>query len=72
MQLPYGKECDFWSIGVVTFILLSGTPPFYDEDNFVLFEQIKSCNYQFEAETWAHVSPEAKDFISRILVAEPK
>ena len=37
-QLPYGKECDYWSIGVVTFILLSGTPPFYEEDNFALFE----------------------------------
>jgi len=38
MQMPYGKECDNWSIGVVTFILLSGTPPFYEEDNFALFE----------------------------------
>ena len=37
-QKPYGKACDYWSIGVVTFILLSGTPPFYEEDNFALFE----------------------------------
>jgi calcium/calmodulin-dependent protein kinase I len=72
MQLPYGKECDFWSIGVVTFILLSGTPPFYEEDNFALFEQIKACKYDFEVETWANVSDEGKDFISKILVADPK
>ena len=39
----YGKECDWWSIGVVTYIMLSGTPPFYEEDNFALFEQIKKC-----------------------------
>jgi serine/threonine protein kinase len=52
MQLPYGKECDYWSIGVVAFILLSGTPPFYEEDNFALFELIKSCKYDFEVETW--------------------
>jgi len=38
MQKPYSKECDFWSIGVVAFILLSGSPPFYEEDNFALFE----------------------------------
>jgi calcium/calmodulin-dependent protein kinase I len=38
MQKPYGKSCDIWSIGVVGFILLSGTPPFYEEDNFALFE----------------------------------
>jgi len=52
MQLPYGKECDFWSIGVVTFILLSGTPPFYEEDNFALFELIKACKYDFDVDTW--------------------
>ena len=38
MQMPYGKEVDYWSLGVVTFILLSGIPPFYEEDNFLLFE----------------------------------
>jgi len=72
MQLPYGKECDFWSIGVVTFILLSGTPPFYEEDNFALFEQIKACKYDFDVDTWQNVSAEAKDFVQKILVADPK
>jgi len=72
MQMPYGKECDYWSIGVVTFILLSGTPPFYEEDNFALFEQIKACKYDFEVETWNNVSDEAKDFVSKILVNDPK
>lgn len=70
--MPYGKECDFWSIGVVTFILLSGTPPFYEEDNFALFEQIKACKYDFDVETWQYVSDDAKDFISKVLVADPK
>jgi calcium/calmodulin-dependent protein kinase I len=72
MQMPYGKECDYWSIGVVAFILLSGTPPFYEEDNFALFEQIKACKYDFEVETWQSVSAEGKDFVSKILVADPK
>lgn len=71
-QEKYGKECDYWSIGVVTFILLSGTPPFYEEENFALFEQIKKCDYDFDAETWANVSSEAKDFVSKILVPDPK
>jgi len=70
-QKPYGKSCDYWSIGVVTFILLSGTPPFYEEDNFALFEQIKACRYDFEVETWDNVSKEAKDFVSQILVSDP-
>eukprot|EP00350_Pseudokeronopsis_sp_OXSARD2_P000617 CAMPEP_0170540916 /NCGR_PEP_ID=MMETSP0211-20121228/810_1 /TAXON_ID=311385 /ORGANISM="Pseudokeronopsis sp., Strain OXSARD2" /LENGTH=212 /DNA_ID=CAMNT_0010843473 /DNA_START=58 /DNA_END=696 /DNA_ORIENTATION=+ len=40
-QKPYGKECDYWSIGVVLYILLCGFPPFYDEENNVLFDKIK-------------------------------
>lgn len=73
MQRPYGKPCDYWSIGVVTFILLSGSPPFFEDgnDNFGLFEQIKKCDYNFEVETWQQVSEEAKDFIRKVLVADP-
>lgn len=69
-QQPYKEACDFWSLGVVLFILLSGTPPFYDEDNFALFEKIKRCEYSFGAPSWATISPEAKDFISKLLVAD--
>lgn len=65
-------ECDYWSIGVVAYILLSGAPPFYSEDNFKLFEQIKNCDYDFSDDSWNNVSDDAKDFISKILVADPK
>ena len=37
-QEHYGKECDYWSIGVVLYILLCGFPPFYNEDTMQLFE----------------------------------
>ena len=70
-EKAYGKACDCWSIGVVTFILLSGSPPFYQDDNFKLFEQIKACKYEFEEELWCNVSEEARDFVAKILVADP-
>ena len=71
-QKPYGKECDYWSIGVVAYIMLSGVPPFYSEDTFKLFDQIIKCEYDFNDKYWSHVSREAKDFISKILVKDPK
>ena len=71
MQKPYGKECDYWSIGVVAYIMLSGTPPFYKEDNFALFEKIKSCDYDFDVETWENITNDAKDFITKIMIADP-
>ena len=38
---PYGKECDFWSVGVVLYIMLSGSPPFYEDDKEGLFDKIR-------------------------------
>lgn len=43
-QKPYGKAVDVWSIGVISYILLCGYPPFYDENDANLFAQIlKGC-----------------------------
>lgn len=70
-ELPYKENCDYWSVGVVLFILLSGEPPFFDEDNFELFEKIKKCQYSMENPIWEHVSEEAKDLIRKLLVVEP-
>jgi calcium/calmodulin-dependent protein kinase I len=68
---PYDHRCDFWSLAVVLFIMLSGTPPFYHEDNFELFEIIKSGKYDFEAPAWKLISNEAKDLIKRLLITDP-
>lgn len=48
-QKPYGKAVDVWSIGVISYILLCGYPPFYDENDANLFAQIlkgKYCVYK--------------------------
>lgn len=39
----YGKEVDYWSIGIILYIMLCGFPPFYDENNQKLFEAISNC-----------------------------
>lgn len=52
-ERPYkGEPADFWSCGVVLYILLSGEPPFFHEDNFELFEMIKKCDYNFDNPIW--------------------
>lgn len=43
-QKPYGKAVDVWSIGVISYILLCGYPPFYDENDSNLFAQILRGN----------------------------
>ena len=72
LEERYGKEIDLWSLGVVTFVLLWGYPPFYGQDAKELFVNIYNVNYEFWEEDWDFISEEAKDFISCLLVKDPQ
>jgi serine/threonine protein kinase len=68
----YGKSVDIWAFGVVLYILLCGSPPFYDEDQRRLFHMIVKEPVQFPEAMWQNVSPQAKDLIQQLLTKEPK
>jgi len=68
----YDKEVDLWSIGVITYILLCGFPPFYAETVPEVFEQIMKAEYDYPEEYWNEISAEGKDFIDHLLVVDPK
>ncbi|KAL6042056.1 hypothetical protein STEG23_022046 [Scotinomys teguina] len=70
-QKPYSKAVDCWSIGVITYILLCGYPPFYEETESKLFEKIKEGYYEFESPFWDDISESAKDFICHLLEKDP-
>lgn len=48
----YDKACDLWSIGVITYCLLCGYPPFNGKTDAQLFYKIKTCDYQFDEDYW--------------------
>ena len=66
----YGLAVDMWSIGVITYILLGGYPPFHDENQTQLYKKIKSGDFVFHPEYWDVVSKEAKDLITRMLTVD--
>lgn len=82
---PYDKRCDLWSLGVITYILLCGYPPFYgccgsdcgwERGEFCqscqdqLFTCIQDGTYDFPEREWAFISEDAKDLIRHLLVKD--
>ncbi|XP_059090696.1 calcium/calmodulin-dependent protein kinase type 1-like isoform X3 [Tigriopus californicus] len=69
-QKPYGKSVDVWSIGVISYILLCGYPPFYDENDANLFAQILKGEFEFDSPYWDDISEEAKEFIRQLMCVD--
>ena len=68
----YGLEVDVWAAGVILYIMLCGFPPFRSANRkqTELFDLIEKCEYEFLEPYWEDVSKNAKDLISKILVAD--
>ncbi|KAM6961084.1 death-associated protein kinase 2 [Aplochiton taeniatus] len=67
-----GLEADMWSIGVITYILLSGASPFLGETKQETLGNISGLNYEFDEEFFSSTSELAKDFISKLLVKDTR
>ncbi|KAI5626136.1 myosin light chain kinase 3 [Silurus asotus] len=59
---------DMWSVGVITYMLLSGLSPFLGENDAETMNNILHANWDFDAEAFENVSEEAKDFIAKLLI----
>lgn len=69
---PYSYPCDLWGAGVVLFILLTGYPPFDDEDDRRLYRKIRRDPVPFHLlEQNAHLSEACRDFLARLLEKDP-
>ncbi|XP_077457150.1 death-associated protein kinase 1 [Stigmatopora argus] len=69
---PLGLEADMWSVGVITYILLSGASPFLGDNKQETLANVSAVDYTFDEDFFGGTSILAKDFIARLLVKDPK
>ncbi|XP_043693562.1 CDPK-related kinase 3 [Telopea speciosissima] len=67
LHRSYTMEADIWSIGVITYILLCGSRPFWARTESGIFRAVLRADPNFDDSPWPVVSPEAKDFVKRLL-----
>lgn len=72
LRRSYGPEADIWSAGIILYILLSGVPPFWAENEQGIFDAILRGHLDFASDPWPKISSIAKDLIKKMLRADPK
>jgi calcium-dependent protein kinase len=66
----YGAKCDIWSCGVITYIVLSGIPPFNGASDQEIMKKVKLGKFSFADPVWASISDSGKDFITKLLTKD--
>ena len=68
----YNSKCDIWSCGVITYILLSGMPPFNGQSDQEIMKKVRAGSFSFDDKVWNNISDNCKDFISKLLTYKPE
>jgi serine/threonine protein kinase len=66
---PVGFATDMWSVGVLSFIVLSGLSPFGGENDDETLKHVKNCDWNMNDPMFTQISDNAKDFIRKLLIA---
>ncbi|XP_010523218.1 PREDICTED: CDPK-related kinase 8 isoform X2 [Tarenaya hassleriana] len=72
LHRSYTTEADVWSIGVMAYILLCGSRPFWARTESGIFRAVLKADPSFDESHWPSLSPEAKDFVKRLLYKDPR
>ena len=67
LKNSYGSKCDLWSLGVMTYLLLTGKLPFTANSIETIFQKIKETEPSYNGAAWSNISTEGADFVQKLL-----
>lgn len=70
LQGSYGEKCDIWSVGVISFILLCGYPPFSGDSDPQILAKVKEGTFEFKSPEWDGTSSGCKNLITQMLTMD--
>jgi calcium-dependent protein kinase len=71
LKKNYDEKCDIWSIGVITYIMLCGYPPFNARTDSQILKKVLEGKFTYPKEEWDNISVKAKNFINHLLAYNP-
>lgn len=71
LRRGYSYQADYWSLGVILYILLCGLPPFWGDNDTAIFKMILQGDIDFDTQPWPKISEDAKDLIRKLLTVDP-
>ncbi|KAK7307609.1 hypothetical protein VNO77_40830 [Canavalia gladiata] len=72
LHRAYSTEADVWSIGVIAYILLCGSRPFWARTESGIFRAVLKADPSFDEPPWPSLSDEARSFVKRLLNKDPR
>jgi serine/threonine protein kinase len=72
LQGVYTSQADLWSVGVVTYMLLSSESPFLGTKRREVIDKVMRGDYTLDSDVWKVISDEAKDMVTSLLVVDPE
>ncbi|WKY09394.1 hypothetical protein Q1695_002059 [Nippostrongylus brasiliensis] len=69
---PVGLSTDMWTVGVITYVLLSGLSPFLGDSDEDTLANVSVADWDFDDPSWDDVSDVAKDFICRLMMKDKR